>query len=152
MKGIKEQLKELVSQYLIEPVQDYRKRHRSKEPERIVCSANWYHDIVLEVDLPAVIHGNSARVNDRAGAHRAYRPVNVDHGMVFCGLRHGNCLYAMCAFTGLRQAQAGKETQGFITTKNRFVDREEAARIALSSGQIKKLSYSKKSLYSEDLY
>lgn len=41
------------------------------------------------------------------------------------------------------------EVQGFITTKNRFVDRKEAAEIAYSAGQI---ASPKDELYSEDLY
>lgn len=41
------------------------------------------------------------------------------------------------------------EIQGFLTTKNRFVTREEAAEIAYSAGQI---SSPKEELYSEDIY
>lgn len=41
------------------------------------------------------------------------------------------------------------EVQGFLTTQNRFVDREEAAKIAYSAGQI---ASPKTKLYSEDLY
>lgn len=41
------------------------------------------------------------------------------------------------------------ETPGFITTQNRFVDREEAAEIAFSAGQI---ASPKTELHSEDLY
>lgn len=54
--------------------------------------------------------------------------------------------------TGKSQHEAGEEVQGFLTNKNRFVGRKEAAQIALSSGQIKKLNFSSESLYSEDLY
>lgn len=42
--------------------------------------------------------------------------------------------------------------QGFTTTHGRFVDREEAAKIALASGQIKFLSYSPNLLFTADLY
>lgn len=45
-----------------------------------------------------------------------------------------------------------KTTDGFYTSYGRYVKREEAARIALASGQIERLSYSNKNLYSEDLY
>jgi hypothetical protein len=44
-----------------------------------------------------------------------------------------------------------KGIQGFITSTDRFVDRVEAGKIALASGQIKKLLFSDK-LYSEDLW
>ncbi len=42
--------------------------------------------------------------------------------------------------------------QGFITNTGRFVDREEAARLALASGQIKALKFQKNELFSEDLW
>jgi hypothetical protein len=41
------------------------------------------------------------------------------------------------------------EIQGFLTNTDRFVDRKEAAQIALDSGQIKE---EVKKLFSEDLY
>lgn len=54
--------------------------------------------------------------------------------------------------TGKKQCEVGEEIQGFLTNKNRFVDREEAAKIALAAQQIDCLQYSKTKLYSEDLY
>jgi len=60
-----------------------------------------------------------------------------------------NCLYQMVAITGLKQNEAGKEIQGFLTNKNRFVDRKEGAQIAYRSGQIEEL---KETLFSEDLW
>ena len=39
--------------------------------------------------------------------------------------------------------------QGFLTSKNRYVSREEGAEIALDSGQIKEKLIK---LYSEDIY
>lgn len=44
-----------------------------------------------------------------------------------------------------------KEKQGFVTSTGRFVDRIEAAQIALAAGQIKKLKWPP-NLYSEDLW
>jgi hypothetical protein len=98
--------------------------------EKIICSAIWYKDL------------NTPRFN----------PINIKMGIVFCGHRHPHCLHQMIAMTGKRQCEAGDEVQGFLTNKNRFVDREEGAKIALSSKQIEKLKYSKRLLYSEDLY
>lgn len=57
----------------------------------------------------------------------------------------------MSAITGKRECEAGESIQGFLTTKNRFVDRFEGAKIALESGQIEKLNYGNR-LYSEDLW
>lgn len=59
--------------------------------------------------------------------------------------------YAMVAVTGLRSvpAEVGEYVQGFLTNKNRFVDRKEAAQIALKCNQI---SEPKRILFSEDVY
>jgi hypothetical protein len=100
--------------------------------EKIICSAIWYKE------LPTPVYG----------------PANVDKGIVFCGHRHPHCLYQMVAITGKRSvtSEVGEIIQGFLTNTNRFVDREEGAKIALASGQIKKLKYNRTTLYSEDLY
>ena len=41
--------------------------------------------------------------------------------------------------------------QGFLTSKGRFLDRKEAAKVALKCGQIKKPNYFKDRLDSSDL-
>ena len=58
----------------------------------------------------------------------------------------------MVTIYNLRQCEAGKETQGFLTNLNRFVNRTEGANIARASGQVDKLQFSRKELFSEDLY
>jgi hypothetical protein len=103
--------------------------------EYILCSAIWYKDLPLE--------------RPEALQPRGFSPYNVDRGIVFCGWRHTNCLYQMVAITGKMQHEVGEEIQGFLTSKNRFVDREEGGEIAFSAGQTKEL---KKFLYSEDLW
>lgn len=100
------------------------------EIEKIICSAIWYKELPTPV----------------------YNPINVDKGIVFCGHRHPHCLHQMVAMTGKRQCEVGEEVQGFLTNKNRFVDRVEGAEIALNSKQITKLNYNKNKLFSEDLY
>jgi hypothetical protein len=104
--------------------------------ERIVCSAIWYKDFPL--------------VKDDLNPDGFIRPFNCDRGIVFCGLRHPNCLYQMVAITGKYQHEAGEEVQGFLTTKNRFVDRKEGAKIHIANGGT--LKYNSDVLYSEDLY
>lgn len=106
------------------------------DKEYIICSANWYKDLPLKA--PEVLKP------------RGMSPYNVDRGIVFCGWRHANCMYQMIAVTGLRQCEAGEEVQGFLTSKNRFVDREEGAKIHIENGGT--LEFSTKDLYSEDLY
>lgn len=91
---------------------------KPKSSERVACSA---------------IHVNDGVVYDR-------QPVNITTGMVFCGLRHFNCFPALNkAFLGctLPGGSAGEErqVQGFVTTHNRFVDREGALTIARAAGQ-----------------
>ena len=97
--------------------------------EYVMCAANYYND----------------------GKNHQFQPYNIDKGFVICGWRHGNCIYQMVAITGLRSipAEAGEEIQGFLTSKNRFVDRKEAGEIAFANGQTDEL---KTTLYSEDLY
>lgn len=103
--------------------------------EYILCSAIWYKDLPLE--RPEVLEP------------RGFSPYNVDRGIVFCGWRHMNCLYQMVAITGKPQHEVGEEIQGFLTSKNRFVDRVEGGEIAFLSGQTKDI---KKCLFSEDLW
>jgi len=105
--------------------------------EQILCAAIWYKELPLvNNDIPSSL----------------LRPQNCETGIVFCGHRHPHCLYQMVAITGKYQHEAGEEVQGFLTNKNRFVDREEGAKIALACGQIDKLNFSGNKLYSEDLY
>ena len=105
--------------------------------EYILCAAVWYLDLPMK--RPEVLD------------NRGFRPYNVDKGVVISGWRHGNCIYQMVGITGLRSvtSEAGKEIQGFLTSKNRFVDREEGGIIAFNAGQTDEL---KQTLYSEDIY
>jgi hypothetical protein len=62
----------------------------------------------------------------------------------------------MCSITGLRSAlpEVGEYVQGFLTSKNRFVNRKEALEIAIAAGQVNEneLGNSLIGLFSEDLY
>lgn len=107
---------------------------KNKTEEYILCSAIWYKEIPLKVlNVPN------------------QNPINVDKGAVFCGCRHSHCMWTMYAITGIKskQNEIGMYTQGFLTSKNRFVDREEGGKIAFYAGQTKEL---KTTLYSEDLW
>jgi len=101
--------------------------------ERILCSAIWYKDVETMLSLPK----------------------ECDRGVVLCGFTHSSIVYQMIALTKLRTVKTGESSkfgefvQGFLTTDNRFVNREEAARIAFVSGQI---GERKKDLFSEDLW
>ena len=104
--------------------------------EYILCSAVWYKEFphIKNTEVPI----------------NSFLPKNLIEGVVFCGFRYGQCIYSKCAVTGLRDAESGEHIQGFLTSKNRFVDREEGAEIFINDGGI--LKYSKTKLYSEDLY
>lgn len=103
--------------------------------ETILCSAIWYKDM----------------------KRPSYNPINITEGGVLCGHRHTHVISQMYALTGKRtvtfgEDSVGEHVQGFLTNQNRFVDRIEAAQIALEAKQISELKYSQTMLYSEDLY
>jgi hypothetical protein len=106
--------------------------------ERIICAAVWYKDLNGVVpDIPK----------------ESYLPRNVDSGIVFAGHRHHQCIYTKCTLTGLRDSESGESVQGFLTSMNRFVGREEALEIALRENQVIDLNNIRGSrLFSEDLY
>jgi hypothetical protein len=66
--------------------------------------------------------------------------------LIYCGYRHNNILWQS------EKVSRNPYHQGFLTSKGRFVDRVEAAKIALEAEQIKELSYHNNQLFSEDLY
>ena len=100
--------------------------------EIILCAANYYDD----------------------GKNHPHQPDNINTGFVICGRRHSNCIAIFSIMFGFPYDDKAKllkmiERQGFLTNKNRFVEREEAAQIAFEAGQI---TQHKIVLYSEDLY
>ena len=106
------------------------------DTEYILCAAIWYKEIPLKKQLDGVL------------------PMNCDKGLVVCGFRHPMAMWTMSCLTGLRSVThaddgVGENEQGFLTSKNRFVDREEAAEIAFASGQT---PTNRGQLFSEDLY
>jgi len=103
--------------------------------EYILCAAIWYKFIPIKKEIPQGV----------------VLPINCDHGLVFCGHRHSHCMYTMVAVTGIRsvESEVGDYVQGFLTSKNRFVDREEGAKIHMANGH--KIDFENR-LFSEDLY
>lgn len=100
-------------------------------PERILCAA---------------IHFVDNKV-------RAHMPVNIEIGLVLCGHRHCS-IFPQTGRTVAERKEMGvtKEIQGFLTSKNRFVTREEAAIIATEQKQLIPPIQKVAKLYSEDLY
>lgn len=106
------------------------------KPEYIVCAAIWYRDFDRKRPI-------------------SNQPNGIFEGVVVGGLNHAQCISIFNGLTGIRTPEAGLSIQGFITSKNRFVDRSVAMRIARSNGQqppVNTLEEQRKELYSEDLY
>ncbi len=82
---------------------------------------------------------------------RPYQPTNIPSGTVFCGLRHPSILSQLAAY-GI--AHKNRSVQGFLTSKNRFLTREEASELVKSNNQemVVDRSAIREQLYSEDLY
>jgi hypothetical protein len=100
--------------------------------EYILCAANFYDD----------------------KKNHVHAPKNIKIGFVVCGMRHHNCIETFAMIVGFPYDENGlklmqTEIEGFLTSKNRFVGREEAGRIAFASKQTKKLI---NKLHSEDLW
>lgn len=105
-----------------------------KTNENIICAAIHFQDIEIfcngrsDVCIPI--------------------PSNISTGFVVCGFRHYDIKALVRMFANVDWA-AHPTVEGFLTNKNRFVNREEAAQIALAAGQI---AYKLKELKSEDLW
>lgn len=74
--------------------------------------------------------------------------INKPNGVVMCGHRHGHIIGQFNSVTG-RMFTKQTYVQGFITTKNRFLDRHEAHKMFTEQGGKPQHNYE---LYSEDLY
>lgn len=92
--------------------------------EYIICAALWYKDNKIYI----------------------HQPKNIETGLVICGLRHHNCSVILIAIIHKLQF---KVIQGFLTSEDRFVNRQEAGEIAFKAGQIDNKT---DCLFSEDLY
>jgi hypothetical protein len=104
---------------------------RAQAKEYILCAATWYKE------LETAVHS----------------PKNVDRGVVLCGYGHSHMVSQLVALTGKRQPEVGKYVQGFLTSKNRFVDRTEGRRIATKADQLHGRNVSTgNELFSEDIW
>lgn len=86
---------------------------KDERREYILCAAIYYDD----------------------GIERVHQPLHILTGIVVCGLRHHNCFATLVELFPKREYK-NNAVQGFLTSKNRFVDREFGSRIAFSAGQI----------------
>ncbi len=108
-----------------------------KKHEYVLCAANHYDDGI---------------------EHKVNQPDNIKTGFVVCGHRHSDCISTFALMVGFPYDQNGlklmqTEEQGFLTSTNRWVDRKEAAEIAVKSNQVKQEDLnSRLGLFSENLY
>lgn len=82
------------------------------------------------------------------------QPKNIDSGIVLCGFRHG-CIFPQIGGLARERHELGiyERSQGFLTSRNRYVEREEALIIALKNNQVIDMSEIRGDrLFSEDLY
>lgn len=113
--------------------------------EYILCAANHY---IFNQDQ----EGNDFKlVRTDWLKVRGIAPYNIKEGIVLCGWRHSCIIAQMNVVSGLKQHQT-TEVQGFLTNKNRFVDRTEALAIAKAAKQVNESKIYSKRLFSEDLY
>jgi hypothetical protein len=78
-----------------------------------------------------------AAIHVKDGEQHVHQPKNIESGFVIAGRRHHNCYYTLSLMNPeYNKLMVGREGQGFITNKDRYVDRREGWEIALASGQI----------------
>lgn len=77
--------------------------------------------------------------------------VKATDGTIVRGHRHGDCIHTIIH---MGKEAKGSACQGFMTSRNRFVDREEGARLQNEAGiqSVWTKGPIKKILFSEDLY
>lgn len=99
------------------------------DKEIVICAAIWVQDYKNK------LHG----------------PINIPSGTVFCGLRHCSIISQLAAY-GI--AHKNRSIQGFLTSKNRFLTREEASELVRNNNQemVVDRNAIREQLYSEDLY
>lgn len=104
-----------------------------KKPEYIICSAIHFND----------------------GNKHEHQPKNITEGFVVCGRRHHNCYTITWILkdnelvTDKMTEANGKAIQGFLTSKDRFLNREQAGKLAY---EMKQIDNPTNCLFSEDLY
>jgi hypothetical protein len=102
----------------------------TNKKEYILCAAIWYKD----------------------GIARVHQPRNISEGFVICGWRHHNCIMTAKIIRGTKpKGNKIASIQGFLTSKDRFLDRKESYLVAVAAGQTV-ATPGAPTLISEDLY
>lgn len=85
----------------------------NSKTEYVMCAANWIDD----------------------GKHYTHKPFNISTGLVFCGWRHGS-IFEQTEKQFPHWAFGIHTIQGFLTTKNRFLNRTDALELVKRTGQL----------------
>lgn len=121
-----------------------------------------YHDCTVLGTLAADLRFSASAETIMTYEIPACAAIRGAHGITFAGKRHHDCLAQVksAGFGGLWRVSA---TQGFMTTRGRFVDRKEAMQLMLDAGipsankggedqATSPAGFRGDELYSEDLY
>ena len=104
-----------------------------EEPEKIICAAIHYLNPPVN-HIPIISHG---------------QPFNINEGIVLCGYRHNSITNIQLSIFGSSyKPDHTEKIEGFLTSKNNFLTREEAVKLF---NTYDKSEYPDE-LYSEDLY
>lgn len=109
----------------------------NKNQEHILCAAYRFKEGYRTPNMERISDQDGALVED------VYKEPHKEVFRMALGWRHADILYKYgdC----IDKSDLG----GFMTSKGRYVDRTEAAKIAFAAGQIEK---EKNMLFSEDIY
>lgn len=79
--------------------------------------------------------------------------IRTPAGRIIRGQRHYDCLRTAMAIPGVMPDDVRTAEQGFVTSRNRFVDRQQGLQLQLAAGiQSAADGYRGNLLFSEDLY
>lgn len=97
-----------------------------------------------------------AAVHYDDGISYEHQPKNVATGIVVAGRRHHNAIMTVHILADMslekaKKFRAMKQIQGFITSRDRFLNRQEAWLLAVEVGQIE-TDVKEGTMFSEDLY
>jgi hypothetical protein len=112
-----------------------------------------FMDMFEETSKPEYILCSAIHFDD--GEEHLHSPKNISSGFVLCGRRHHNIFAQLKALDSQIMRYQYEDyskvevTQGFLTSEDRFVERDEAGSIAFKAGQIKDEVWE---LFSEDLW
>lgn len=110
--------------------------------ERIIYSAIWYKDLPTQAALPKNCNQGIVIIGSR---HAKIIKKLFDDGIFLGDDKGKTTIFKARTVT----KEVGEFVQGFLTSHNRFVGRQEAAKLAFHNGQI---GEPKEELFSEDLW